>query len=62
MDSESNQNKSSSDNTAKAAHSQVPSQNQVRAMSAQQIISGAGNVNMLEGRTIRLNLFTQKKT
>ncbi len=63
MDSESNQNKPSSDNTAKTAHNQVPlSQNQVQALSAQQLISGSGNVNMLKGRTIHLNLFVQKKS
>jgi len=33
---------------------------QVRALSAQQIIAEAGNVNMLEGRPLRLNLFTDE--
>lgn len=34
-------------------------QDQVEALSAQQLIARAGSVNMLEGRTLRLNLFVQ---
>ncbi len=59
MDSQSDQNRSDRDGGNKAAN---PPQNQVPALSAHQIISGSGSVNMLQGRTIRLNLFVQKKS
>ena len=36
-------------------------QTQIQAMSAQQIISNSGKANMLQGRTIRLNVFVPKK-
>jgi hypothetical protein len=34
---------------------------EIRAMSAQQIISNSGTANMLQGRTIRLNVFVPRK-
>ena len=39
-----------------------PAQIEIRAMSAQQIITNSGNTNMLQGRTIRLNVVVPKKS
>ncbi len=46
---------------AKATEVASASRKQVLALSAQELILQSGNTNMLEGRSITLNLFMSKK-
>lgn len=59
MESQSNQDRL---NSGKSCRIENATQSQVPAMSAHQIIASSGSTNMLEGRTIRLNLSAQKKS
>jgi len=59
MESQSSPDRSSEERSDKMVKT-IPCQ--VSSMSAQQILANSGNTNMLEGRTIHLNLFVQKRS
>jgi hypothetical protein len=61
MDEKTKQVSATSGTIKKALKVSSASQSHVQALSAHQLLTRSGNVNMLEGRSMHLNLFVEKK-